>query len=81
MRRRVGGLDYTAREALRPGRSFPPLPDCPVELHCLTHTGAVAPEKSRAEAQFVAGRIREMLAAGTPVTEGEGLRPMRPGMW
>ena len=79
MRRRVGGLDYTAREALRPGRSFPPLPDCPVELHCLTHTGAVAPEKSRAEAQFVAGRIREMLAAGTPVTEGEGLRPMRPG--
>ena len=79
MRKSVGGLAYGHREALRPGRAFPPLPEPAVELHCLTHSGDEAPEKSRAEASFVARRIRNMLAAGTTVTDGDGLRPMVPG--
>lgn len=79
MRPRVGGLAYTEQEALRPGRCFPPLPHCPVELHCLTDSGAEAPEKSRAEAAFVAERIAALLRAQTSVTDGDGLRPVRPG--
>lgn len=81
MRRRVGGLDYGDAEALRPGRSFPPLDQAAVELHCLTHTGqeGPAPDKSDLEADYVARRIRRLLDERTPVTEGEGTRPVEPG--
>ena len=78
MRKAVGDLDYTEREALRPGRSFPALAQ-PVELHCLTDSGEEAPDKVRAEARYVARRLREMLDRGEPVSDGDGLRPMKPG--
>ena len=78
MRPAVGGMDYTDAEALRPGRAFPPLDDLPVELHCLTHSGQTR-DKSALEAEYVAARIRQMLDEQTMVTDGESLRPVRPG--
>ena len=81
MRRQVGGLDYGDDEALRPGRTFPPMDGPAVELHCLTHTGQAgpAPDKCDLEADYVARRIRRMLDEQTTITEGEGTRPVTPG--
>ncbi|MBO4211181.1 MAG: helicase-exonuclease AddAB subunit AddA [Oscillospiraceae bacterium] len=80
---KTGGLDYGEAEALRPGRALEPLPQTQVELHCLstarqTEEGET-PEKNRAEAAFVAERIRDMLADMTPIRGREGLRPVQPG--
>ncbi len=78
MRKRVGDLDYTDEVALKPGRSFPELKDKAVELHCLTHS-ETGLQKTAMEADYVAARIRNMLDEGTLITEGDHLRPVRPG--
>ena len=79
----VGGLDYGEAEALRPGRPLDPLPQTQVELHCLctrqTGEDDEAPEKNRAEAEFAARRIRELLESGTPIRGDKGPRPAEPG--
>ena len=83
MSARVGGLDYGAEEALRPGRPMEPLPQTQVELHVLStrqeDEEAETPEKDRAEAEFAARRIRELLDSRTPIRGKEGLRPADPG--
>ena len=72
---KVGGLYYTGAEALREGVPHIPLPDPGVELYALeTVTDTYAEE-----AAFAAGRIRDMLASGTLVREGDTLRPVKPG--
>lgn len=71
---KVGGLHYTEAEALREGVPHIPLPDPGVELYALETVDDTYGE----EAAFVAGRIRDMLASGTPVRDGDGLRPVRP---
>ena len=76
MRKAVGDLDYGDAEALRPGRAFPPVEGSVVELHCLS--GDRSGDKRELEAEYVAQQIRTMLDEGTPVTEGEGTRPVRP---
>ena len=80
---KVGGLTYGPEEALRPGRSLPPLPQTQVELHCLStrreDAEAESPDKDRAEAAFAAARVRALLDAGTSVRAGEGTRPVEPG--
>ena len=79
---RVGDLAYTEQEALRQGMPMAQLPDPAVELWCLsTHQEGDedTPEKARAEAAFVAGRLRELLDRGAPVREGDTLRPVKPG--
>ena len=78
MRKRVGDLDYTDEVALKPGRPFPSLPDTAVELHCLTHSES-GMQKRAMEADYVAARIRRMLDEGTLVTDGDQLRPVKPG--
>ena len=77
MRKSVGDLDYGDAEALRPGRTYPPMESTPVELHCLTGTGDMG-DKRDLEAEYVAKRIRAMLDEGTPVTDGDGTRPVKP---
>ena len=77
MRKSVGDLDYGDAEALRPGRPYPPMEGIPVELHCLTGSGDMG-DKRDLEAEYVAERIRAMLDEGTPVTDGDGTRPVRP---
>lgn len=82
MRKQVGDLDYGEEEALRPGREFPKLSQIPVELHCLTSTQTdKTVDKRDLEAEFVAGRIRNMLDEKMLVTDkdGAGLRPVTPG--
>ena len=82
MRKSVGDLEYGDEEALSPGRSFPPLPQAPIELHCLTNTDREHPvDKRDLEAEFVAARIKKMLDEKTQITNeaGDGLRPVRPG--
>lgn len=78
MRKQVGDLDYGDAEALRPGRDMEPLGEPAVELHCLT-ASEQEQDKRALEAEFVAGRIRQMLDGGTEITDGETRRPVRPG--
>ncbi len=82
MSKEAGGLDYGEDEALRPGRSMTPLPQTQVELHCLCtrqeDEELETPEKNRAEAQFVARRIRELLDGPALVRGENGTRPVRP---
>ena len=69
----VGGLAYGEAEALREGVSHVPLPDSAVELYALPTQG----DTYRQEAEYVAQRIQQMLAQGTLVRQGDGLRPVR----
>jgi len=84
MSKRAGDLDYGPAEAMRAGRAFPPTPQKKVELHCIeldveTGEDEASPEKSEYEAAFVAERIHRLLRDRTPVADGEGTRPARPG--
>lgn len=77
-------LRYTDAEKLRAGLSYPETPTPKVELCCIdldaaAQEGEQSPEKREVEAQFVAGKIRALLDAQTPVTDGGALRPVRPG--
>lgn len=73
MRPKVGGLTYGEAEELREGIPHVPLDDA-VELHVIETRDDQYPE----EAAFVAERIARMLREGTPVRDGDGLRPVRP---
>ena len=78
-----GELDYTEDQALVPGAQFPPGEGYALELNCLDlsflgeQEGEKA-EKDLLEARFAARRIRALLSAPLMVTEGDGLRPVRP---
>lgn len=73
MRPKVGGLVYGEAEALREGIPHVPL-DSAVELDVIETRESQYPE----EAAYVAERIAEMLRDGTPVRDGDKLRPVRP---
>ena len=80
MRKSVGDLDYGDVEALRPGRSFPPADQPPVELHCLTSSDPEEPQdKCELEAEYTASLIRRMLDEKVPVTDADGTRPVQAG--
>ena len=82
MSEQVGDLVYGQEEALVPGIAHPPLPYPPVELHCIVtaeDAGEDAPEKTAAEAAFVAARVRKLLDEQTPVRDRDTLRPVCPG--
>lgn len=77
----LGEIDYDEAAALRFGAlGYPEGTDCPTEL-CLIEPAEgddeETPEKSRLEARFVAGRIKAMMAARTPVYENGAARPCR----
>lgn len=79
----VGGLDYGNSEALRPGLPDTAMDYPQVELHCLSTKqdaeDADTPDKNRAEAEFAARRVRELLDSRLPVREKNGRRPVEPG--
>lgn len=78
MTERVGGLYYTASEALRANRNMPEFGEPAVELHCVELPRTEPPtERADAEAEFVAHRIAQMLHEGEPISDAEGLRPIR----
>ncbi|MBR2880660.1 MAG: UvrD-helicase domain-containing protein, partial [Oscillospiraceae bacterium] len=79
---KLGELDYDDAAALRYGSAvYPEGSDTPVEL-CLIDPGLSeiseeSPEKAALEARFIAKRIKDMMAAGTPVHEKDSVRPCR----
>ena len=85
MSRRLGELDYTDDEALRPGREgLEPDKDCRVELNVVdlsdgedAEDGEEAADKDLAEARAVARRLRELYDSGFAAEEGEGARAVR----
>ena len=84
MSREAAELTYGDDERLRAGREFPAAPQTKVELHCIdldieTGEDEAAAEKAEEEANFVAMRIERLLQDGTPVTDGDDLRPARAG--
>lgn len=68
----VGGLHYGEEESLKEGIAHKPLPDTAVELHTIEVRESTYAE----EAAFVASRIETMLADGTCVRDGDGVRPV-----
>ncbi len=80
MSRRLGDLDYDEEAALICGADYyegsAPVP----ELFLLSSGGGddadEAPDKTAAEAAFVAEKIRALVEARTPVQARDGLRPM-----
>ena len=77
--REMGGMEYGEGETLHLGAGYPEREDCAVEYHLLCCGGEEAAPRRDAEADFVARRIRALLAGRFPVTEGDGsLRPCRP---
>lgn len=76
-----GEMDYTAAEALYPGRNFPGEGEASyaVELDVLDLSGLADGEEEKPsnyllEARYTAGRIKELVEGGFPVTDGDGLR-------
>ena len=76
----LGEMAYDDAASLRWGaRHYDLTQDCPVELNildpiALTEEGE-SPRKAEWEALFVARRILQMVAAGTPVSTDSGTRP------
>ena len=83
--REMGEIDYGEEEALHFGAEYyPPRNDCDTEFHlicCQRKQGDhdLPVKRLTAESRFVAGRIRELLDEGYPVTDKSGaFRPCRP---
>ena len=83
-----GELDYTADQALVPGKSFLKTEDegeAPyaleldmIDLSFLGEQEGEKDSKDLLEARFAARRIRALLEQPLMIEEGEGLRPLRP---
>jgi ATP-dependent helicase/nuclease subunit A len=84
MSEEFGEMDYTAKEALYPGGSFPDSGDYRTELDVLDcgdrEEGELGKtDKNLMEARFTARRIRELSSGGLLISDGEGgVRPARP---
>lgn len=79
MTENVGGLRYGDAEALRAKRPAADMLSPPVELHCIEkerNKDAKPVTPTEIEADFVAGRIAEMLRNGEQIPDGDGLRPI-----
>lgn len=81
----MGEMEYGEEESLHFGAAYyPPRTDCDTEFHLISARQKSAEEdrpvkKLLAEARFTAGRIRQLLDGGYPVTGEDGaLRPCRP---
>jgi ATP-dependent helicase/nuclease subunit A len=82
MSEQVGDICYAGQQMLRAGTTHPVIGQPCVELHCLVTTAPEeeeSPDKAKAEAQFVARRIQELLQKPAQVSDGDGTRPVRPG--
>ncbi len=80
----LGEIEYNDEARLLPGAEYPvrgeALPELCVVDPETADEGEETPEKTRAEALYVAGRIRDMVAGGEPVSDGQGgLRPVTYG--
>ena len=79
--RQMGEMDYGPEEQLYPGARFAAAPDRETELHLVSveNTEDEDFDRTRVEADFVAGMVRRMLDDGYPVQGEDGaLRPVEP---
>ena len=79
--RQMGEMDYGPEEQLYPGARFTAAPDRETELHLVSveNTEDEDFDRTRVEADFVAGMVRRMLDDGYPVQGEDGaLRPVEP---
>ena len=79
--RQMGEMDYGPEEQLYPAADYLPAPDRETEFHLISleNTEDEEFDRTRSEADFVAGLIRKMLDEGYPVQGEDGaLRPVRP---
>lgn len=77
----MGEMDYGPEEQLYPGARFAAAPDRETELHLVSveNTEDEDFDRTRVEADFVAGMVRRMLDDGYPVQGEDGaLRPVEP---
>ncbi len=75
----VGEIRYGGDERLCPGTDPAPVPGPFVELHCLDTAEVGENESGRSlEARLAAKRIARLLNDGTPVRDGDELRPAVP---
>lgn len=73
MSAQTGGIDYTGEERLVCGADYPEKPGCETEVVFLSRTSDDAPEA--AEADWIAEKIKKMMADGFTVTDKNGERP------
>lgn len=80
MSRRLGDMDYDEAASLKYGAEYPGQVPAP-ELVLLESGGdeEESPDKTRMEAEFVAGKIRELMDGGCTVSGREGQRPLKYG--
>lgn len=76
--RRVGGVDYAAGEELVPGLGETQLEE-PVQVLITDTSPQPDMDIPNNDIETVTDRIAAMLAEGTPVRDGSGTRPCRPG--
>lgn len=78
----LGELAYDEASALRSGREFPAGGDARVEMVMLSLPEAgedERPDKQSKEAEYIAGRIRELVDSRTLITDDDSLRPVNYG--
>ena len=79
----LGDVEYNDEARLIRGADYPPEGEVRPELCVLEMPdadGEETPDKVRLEARYVAGRIRAMVEAAEPVSDGQGgVRPVRYG--
>ena len=88
MSTRLGEMEYTEDQHLVPGATFPAGDNYAAELDIINldrgdeledqPDGTNNPGRDLLEARFAAARIRELLDAPFMISEGGGLRPVRP---
>ena len=84
MSEEMGEMEYTDKDALYPGGTFPEGGDVRAELYLIDRDtgggdeGEERADKSLAEARFAAEQIARLLEESYPVRDSGGLRPMRP---
>ena len=81
MSEEFGGMDYTERESLKPGRNVPEPGFAPVEL-CIVSAdteedGEEEMDRTDADAAFIAARIGELMAFGMEIPDKGAMRPLR----
>ncbi len=81
MSEEFGGMDYTERESLKPGRNVPEPVFPPVELCIVSADAGDDGEedlgRTDTDAAFIAARIGELMASGMTIPDGGTMRPLR----
>ncbi len=80
MSRKLGEMEYTEKEFLRPAATYPDTDEEPFEINVLDMSD-MDPEvnKYETEAAFVADRIKSLMDKGINITSGGATRPLQYG--